>query len=285
MQTRPVKPTTLALALTLPLLAACATRSPAPAEPPLIPGDPSAPSQTTPATSLAIAHNLSTHPWRPFAHNILHGKDPKGVIVHTPDASHEPSQPRKGWWIPGEINEGIPYKWGGFDSPASFDDAITRGLAAGDVSSPAKRQADNAAVSSYAAGLDCSGFVSRCLQLPTVHDTTQLPSVCAPLNDPSELQPGDILNIPRRHVLLTAGWAKPDQSWIYYYETGGSPDYWKPGLKQAPLDALLALGYQPLRYHGMARQSLPPRAGAKDALTRAAKATATTITHPTIGEP
>ena len=135
-------------------------------------------------------------------------------------------------------------------------------------SAPAKRRADNAAVSSHAAGLDCSGFVSRCLKLPEVHDTTRLPSICTPL-PATEIRPGDLLNIPHRHVLLCAGWATPDRKWIYFYETGGAPDYWKPGLKQAPLDALLALGYQPLRYRGMAAEL---RTDGKQVLTRAARA-------------
>lgn len=183
--------------------------------------------------------------------------------------------------MPGQVNSGIPYKWGGFDDPASFDHAIAEGHAGGDVSTPAKRRADNAAVSARATGVDCSGFVSRCLKLPTVHDTSQLPSVCLPI-EAASLRPGDVLNIPRRHVLLCAGWARPDRSWIYYYETGGAPDYWKPGLKEAPLDALLALGYQPLRYKGMAYQ---PGESGKEVLTRAVRAGAATVSQPTVGEP
>jgi hypothetical protein len=274
----------LALAFLL-LAPSCAPTPPQQPAVPLIPGDPSAPSQITPAESIAIAQRLSTHPWQPYATNILHGKDRAGVLVHTPDVSLDPQQPRRGWWVPGQVNTGVPYKWGGFDDPASFDAAIAKGLAAGDVSSPAKRRADNAAVSKQAAGVDCSGFVSRCLKLPTVHDTTQLPAVCEPLPSAMELRPGDLLNIPRRHVLLCAGWSNPECTWLYYYETGGGPDYWKPGLKQAPLDALLALGYQPLRYRGMARD---PYQGAKDAptvLTRAAKASAIAVPNPTVGEP
>ncbi|MEI6676041.1 MAG: hypothetical protein WCO57_12780, partial [Verrucomicrobiota bacterium] len=71
----------------------------------------------------------------------------------------------------------------------------------------------------------------------------------------------------------------------YYYETGGAPDYWKPGLKQAPLDALLALGYTPLRYRGMAHEVVPDSKSAKEALTRGVKATAMAVPYPTIGEP
>lgn len=271
--------------LLLLLLTGCFVNAPMSEEPPLVPGDPNAPSQVTPSEAMAIAQQLATHPWRPFAQNILHGKDKSGVVVHTPDISHEPQQPRKGWWVPGTVNEGIPYKWGGFDNISSFDMAVANGHAAGDVSSPAKRRADNAAVSEYAAGLDCSGFVSQCLKLPSVHDTAKLPSVCTELPKASDLRPGDLLNIPRRHVLLHAGWANPEKTWIYYYETGGGPQYWKPGLKQAPLAALLELGYKPLRYRGMAHPPQKPGESPREILTRSVKASADIVTHPTIGEP
>jgi hypothetical protein len=259
--------------------------SPNPVEDPLVAGDPSAPSQVTPAEAMSIAREFTTHAWRPFAGNILHGNDRNGILVNTPDIGHEAGQARKGWWIPGVVNEGIPYKWGGFDSPASFDAAVADGLAAGDVSSPAKRKADNSAVSARAAGVDCSGFVSRCLKLPVVYDTARLPSICSKLPNAADLRPGDLLNIPRRHVVLCAGWSNPERSWIYYYETGGGPQYWKPALKQAPLDAMLALGYQPLRYHGMAHPPVQPGESGKEVLTRSVKATAILVPNPTVGEP
>ena len=275
-------PRALGSLATAALVAGCAFTKPASPHPvQLTPGDPTAPSQVTPDEALAIARRLATHPWRPFAKNILHGKDRAGVVVNTPDAGFEEQPERPGWWLPGEVNSGMPYKWGGFDDPAAFDAAIASGLAAGDVSSPAKRRSDNAAVSTEAAGVDCSGFVSRCLKLPAVHDTTQLLSVCTVLRNAQDLRPGDLLNIPHRHVLLCAGWATPDRRWLYFYETGGAPDYWKPGLKQAPLDALLALGYQPLRYRGMATE---PRTDGKQVLTRAARAAATVIPNPEVGE-
>lgn len=252
---------------------------------PLIPGDPSAPSQVTPDEAMAIAQSYANHSWRPFARNILHGRDKAGILVNTPDVGHEPQHERRGWWIPGEANHGVPYKWGGFDDPSSFDTAIANGSAGGDVSSPEKRRADNAGVSANAAGVDCSGFVSRCLNLPRVHDTAHLPDVCNELPSAQDLHPGDLLNIPHRHVILCAGWYDPQHTWIYYYETGGAPDYWKPGLKQAPLDALLALGYQPLRYKGMAYEPVPSGKQPREMLTRATKTKAAVVEHPTIGEP
>ncbi|MFZ4778869.1 MAG: hypothetical protein ACOYM3_26175 [Terrimicrobiaceae bacterium] len=262
------------------LLAGCAA-VPISAPTPMIPGDPAAPSQVSPKEALAIAEVYCNHAWRPFGRNVLHGADSLGIRVDTPDAGFQPVSGRPGWWIPGVVNTGIPYKWGGFDDPASFDQAIAAGLAAGDVSTPAKRAADNAAISAQAAGVDCSGFVSRCLKLPVVHDSSQLPAACEPLTNPRNLQPGDLLNIPRQHVMLVAGWARPDKSWIYFYETGGVPD-WKPALKEAPLDKLLALGFQPLRYRGMARDSVP---SGKEVLTRSMRARAVSLPEPTVGEP
>lgn len=251
--------------------------------PVLIPGQTSAPSQVTPTEALAIAEIYARHTWSPYARNILHGKDPAGVRVDTPDIGYKPASGRNGWWTPGEVNRGIPYKWGGFDDPASFDHGIAQGLAAGDVSTPAKRAADNAAVSTRAAGVDCSGYISRCLKLPEVYDSARLPSICDALPSAQDLKPGDLLNIPRQHVMLFAGWAKPDRSWIYFYETGGIPE-WKPAIKTAPLDALLALGYQPLRYKGMARAEVP---SGKEVvvLTRSVRQRAIAIENPVIGEP
>jgi len=247
----------------------------------LIPGDSSAPSQVTPEESLAIAEQYTRHAWRPFARNIRHSPDSAGVRVDTPDAGYQPASGRAGWWIPGEVNRGIPYKWGGFDDLDSFDAGIQAGKAAGDVASPAKREANNAAVSREAIGVDCSGFVSRCLKLPVVHDSSELPGICDPLLNPLDLAPGDLLNIPNRHVMLVAGWARADKSWIYFYETGGEPD-WKPDLKVSPLDKLLALGFQPLRYRGMARPSKPT---GKQVLTRAVLAKAIEVPNPAVGDP
>lgn len=263
------------------LVTACTTGG-APHSPAFIPGDPAAPSQVTPSEAIAIAQAYTQHSWRPFARNILHGPDHHGILVNTPDIGHKTPPDRPGWWVPGDANQGVPYKWGGFDDLPSFDQGVAAGRPAGDVSSAAKRAADNAAVSTQAVGVDCSGFVSRCLKLPSVHDTTQLPALCEQLPSAKLLRPGDILNIPKGHVILCAGWATPDHTWIFFYDTGAAPDYWKPSLKQAPLPALLELGYQPLRYRGMARESTP---SAKEVLTRAVKSRALLVPNPTIGEP
>ena len=81
--------------------------------------------------------------------------------------------------------------------------------------------------------------------------------------------------------MLVAGWANASHTDLLYYETGGIPE-WKPGLKVSPLDKLLALGYQPLRYRGMAREAVP---SGKEILTRAVRSEAVAVPEPVIGEP
>lgn len=81
---------------------------------------------------------------------------------------------------------------------------------------------------------------------------------------------------------LCAGWARADRSWICFYGTGAAPDYWKPSLKEAPLDELLQLGYEPMRYRGMARE---PGVSGKEVLTRSVRSEAASVPKPTIGEP
>ena len=113
----------LFLNLTCSVLLLCACTSPISHEKPtrLMAGDADALSQVTPTESLEIAQRYTSHEWRPFARNILHGPDKKGVVVNTPDLGFKDHLARAGWWLPGEVNRGIPYKWGGFDAPANFD--------------------------------------------------------------------------------------------------------------------------------------------------------------------
>ena len=47
----------------------------------------------------------------------MHGKDAKGVLVHTPDEGLIKHGHKNGWWKPGEVMTGMPYQWGGFDTP------------------------------------------------------------------------------------------------------------------------------------------------------------------------
>src|SRR5689334_15816585 len=86
------------------------------------------PTRVTRAEALAIAAAYVTHEWTATEANIFHGTDPQGIRVDTLDAAYQPTQgDDKGWWLTGQKNVGIPYKWGGFDTPEEFDRGVQEG--------------------------------------------------------------------------------------------------------------------------------------------------------------
>jgi len=194
--------------------------------------------------SIAIAYTYANLPWTPRAKNILHGADRDGIEVQTPDRDLKNFGYSRGWWVSGKSHTGMPYQWGGFDTPQSFWKKIERGAAAGDIASPAKRAGGDALVSKHAAGIDCSGLISRCWRLSRPYSTAELPSITDEIPW-GQLLPGDIL-LNDRHVLLFAGWQKPG-SVILAYEAGPFP-MWKVSANAIPTELLFAQRYQPRRY-------------------------------------
>ena len=97
-----------------------------------------------------------------------------GDVVQTP-----------GWLVIG-ANARIPYMWGGFSSLAQFDAGLTNGKYAGDI--------NTAGVSSYAVGVDCSGFVSRCWQLSYHSSTSDMPNITTQYSSWDDLKPGDAIH-------------------------------------------------------------------------------------------
>jgi cell wall-associated NlpC family hydrolase len=204
----------------------------------------------TRAEALAIAEAYRTHEWVPTEANVKHGPDHQGILVNTPDVSYQKPGAVPGWWVPGQVNRGIPYQWGGFATPAEFDAGIRAGLAAGDVYTLEKRRLLESAVSREATGIDCSGFVSRCWKLSRAWSTRELATLCDPLVSWDDLRPGDILNTHNSHVALFAGWANPERTRLYTYETG-VPPYWLVVRREVATRHLQSLWFVPLRYRGM----------------------------------
>ena len=91
--------------------------------------------RTTRADAVARAKKLANHAWVCGASN-----------VHASCSTRYVSD-----WKPGQRVTGIPYRWGGIDTPEEFDRKLANGLAAGAHS--------RYGVLSCAAGMDCSGFI------------------------------------------------------------------------------------------------------------------------------
>jgi cell wall-associated NlpC family hydrolase len=209
-----------------------------------------APSTVTRTEAMATAEVYRNFKWTPTPANIFHGKAPDGIRVDTPDAAFKPKGTFPGWWEAGMINKSMPYKWGGFDTPETFLAGLSEGKAAGDICTPDKRRLLDDAVSKQAVGIDCSGFVSRCWNLPRSYSTRTITTLCDPVADMKDLKPGDILNAHNSHVFLFARWTTKDRSRMLVYTTG-SASFW--GVQLGPLRTaqMKPLGYTAWRYRGM----------------------------------
>jgi len=140
----------------------------------------------TPASRLAalkIGESYALHQYSCSSQNLAptNVTAPDGDVVRTP-----------AWLVTG-TNARIPYKWGGFNTVSDFDAGIRNGRYCGDI--------NTAGVSSYAVGVDCSGFVSRCWQMSYHSSTSMMPDITTQYANWDMLKPGDAILIPG-HVRL-----------------------------------------------------------------------------------
>ncbi len=184
---------------------------------------------------LATAQRYATFEWTATEANAFHGDDADGVRVDTPDTSFD----ERGWSIGGETNRGMPYAWGGFSSIEDFKGGLEEGLYAGLVP-----VSERAASSRHALGLDCSGFVARCWELPVKQSTRSLGRLCYPLDGCDDLRPGDILNKFDSHVVLFKEWVDEGRTVMRVVEAA------RLGVEENdyPVELLVASGFVPMRF-------------------------------------
>lgn len=237
----------------LTLLALCACLA---ACTPGVPEIPPPASSVTRREALETSRAYTSMTWRGAHRNIRHGMDEDGIRTDTPDISAA-GRYAGTWWRPGERSVGMPYKWGGFDTPRQFTERLKADTAnggapaaAGDMGTSEKQAAGDAAVSRFAAGVDCSGFVSRCWRLERPFSTRELPALCTPLPSWDDLRTGDILIAPGRHVLLFIRWEGTAGSRFLGSEAGPLPA-WKCSEHVFSRSMLENSGYRPMRYKGM----------------------------------
>jgi hypothetical protein len=197
------------------------------------------------AEALRIAESYLQHRWQASPKNLLHGKDAKGIEVHTPDRDGGRGTPLSECWRVDAENIGVAYKWGGNDTPENFSAGIKAGKAAGDVYTPEKRRLDDAAVSDAAVGIDCSGFICRCWNLRGRYSTRSLKEVCEKLSSPTLLEPADIMNTPGGHVLLFVKWLDDEKKSALFYEAA---PFSKTLASARDVKEMMAAGFLPMRY-------------------------------------
>lgn len=140
-------------------------------------------------------------PWTGEEKNRFHGEDGQGYRVDTPDADYTQSEYPCAFWKIGEENRGMPYCWGGWSDDKQFFQGISQGKFAGNVPEDRPKVISNDCV-----GMDCSGLVSVCWNLPKKLSTRDLAALCEYVAA-QDLQPGDILLKAGSHVLFFDGFA------------------------------------------------------------------------------
>lgn len=194
---------------------------------------------------IETAYGYTQVEWIPEDRHVRHGQDREGILVQTPDVTIGKFGGSRGWWRPGEKAKGMPYQWGGFDTPESFLKKIAAGKKAGDVADFAKRKLGDTGTSKESCGIDCSGLVSRCWKLRRPYSTKELPQICKRLGSYDELMSGDIL-LNDKHVVIFAEWIKPGVQ-IAAYEAGPFP-VWRVNASGLSKEKLQKNGYSPWRY-------------------------------------
>jgi len=212
---------------------------------------------------IATAWSYTQLEWLPEERHVRHGPDRDGIPVRTPDRSLARHGDDRGWWQPGTPAKGMPYKWGGFDTPDQFLAGIAAGDKAGDIATPAKRLADDAGTSRESRGIDCSGFVSRCWGLDRPYSTRELPEISEPLASWDQLAAGDIL-LNNGHVVLFLAWRDPARTSLIVYEAGPFP-VWKVSANVLKTADIRREGYAPWRYRHLSDPRQRSRQGTRRA--------------------
>lgn len=160
------------------------------------------------------------------------------------------SRIRRPWYLQGKLGQqvrGVPYCWGCHGSLATFQSALQRGVKAGNVCTKNSPRND-------VAGVDCSAFVSAAWGLSVHYTTAAIPAIAKPVSDPWQLRPGDALNKPGSHVMLFLRFTPDRKAEVMESSTGGCNG--RVCRNIYPLASLLARGYQPVRFRGLAEDNM-----------------------------
>ena len=184
---------------------------------------------------IEIALQYANHQWIATDRNILHGNDPDGVPVDTPDVTWNGEVLHCGWWKVGEANKGVAYGWGNASTIEEFDAGIADGKLAGNVPEDKSRRGSKQSV-----GVDCSGLLTRCWNLPKKIATRDIPQY-ADVIELTEIRQGDIFAKIGSHVMFFKEFADEEQTEVVIIDSTRSTG--KVSRRVLKVAELLANGY------------------------------------------
>lgn len=148
-------------------------------------------------TVIEKALAYANYEWNATEENVMHGIDESGRFVDTPDVTWKGEILDCGWWNVGGINVGIPYGWGNASTLEEFAAGIKEGKYAGNVPEDKSRYGSYNTV-----GVDCSGLLTICWELPKKIATRDIPQYAAVIENIDEIQQGDVFAKVGSHVMF-----------------------------------------------------------------------------------
>lgn len=186
------------------------------------------------------ALQYANHKWYATEENAMHGLDEDGRYVDTPDISWRGEELNCGWWRPDEVNTGIPYSWGNASMLEEFDMGLFEGKYAGNVPEDKSRYGSYNCV-----GVDCSGLVTVCWDLPRKITTRDIPEIAKKLDNIEDICQGDILAKVGSHVMLFKEFADDGKTRVRIIDAARSTG--KVSERELVLAELLEAGYEGYR--------------------------------------
>lgn len=178
--------------------------------------------------------------WRATEKNVLHGIDDAGRFVDTPDITWKGQILNCGWWKVDEINIGIPYSWGNASTLEEFSKGIVEGKFAGNVPEDKKRYGSHNTV-----GVDCSGLLTVCWELPKKIATKDIPEYAAVVEKIDEIRQGDIFAKIGSHVMFFKEFADSEKAEVIIIDATRSTG--KVSQRKENVAELLSKGYEVYR--------------------------------------
>lgn len=175
--------------------------------------------------------------WRATEKNVLHGIDDAGIFVDTPDITWKGQTLDCGWWKVDEINVGIPYSWGNASTPKEFAAGIAEGKYAGNVPEDKKRYSSHNTV-----GVDCSGLLTVCWELPKKIATRDIPQYATVIENIDDIQQGDIFAKIGSHVMFFKEFANSEKAEVIIIDATRSTG--KVSQRKENVAELLSKGYE-----------------------------------------
>ena len=192
------------------------------------------------------ALEYANYEWIATEANVLHGTDADGRFVDTPDITWRGEVLDCGWWKVNEVNVGIPYGWGNSSSLEEFEQGIKNGKFAGNVPEDKSRYG-----SRYTVGVDCSGLLTVCWELPKKIATRDIPEYATIIENLDDIKQGDVFAKIGSHVMFFKEFANSEKSEVIIIDATRSTG--KVSVRIKNVAQLFEKGYQIYRKNSLSQ--------------------------------